>query len=58
MGKSVLPTSTKGRDNVLTGIGGIDSIGAAGIAWLSLREGREAFLKAAGKACGCQAACD
>jgi len=45
MGKSVLPTSTKGRDNVLTGIGGIDSIGAAGIAWLSLREGREAFLK-------------
>jgi divalent metal cation (Fe/Co/Zn/Cd) transporter len=42
----------------LTGIGGIDSIGAAGIAWLSLREGREAFHKAAGKACGCQAACN
>ena len=42
----------------LTGIGGIDSIGAAGIAWLSLREGREAFHKAAGKACGCQTACN
>lgn len=42
----------------LTGIGGIDSIGAAGIAWLSLREGREAFQKAAGKACGCQTACN
>jgi divalent metal cation (Fe/Co/Zn/Cd) transporter len=42
----------------LTGIGGIDSIGAAGIAWLSFREGREAFQKAKGKACGCQAACN
>lgn len=42
----------------LTGIGGIDSIGAAGIAWLSFREGREAFHKAAGKACSCQAACN
>jgi len=42
----------------LTGIGGIDSIGAAGIAWLSFREGREAFHKAAGKACGCQIACN
>ena len=41
----------------LTGIGGIDSIGAAGIAWLSLREGREAFQKAKGKACNCQTAC-
>ena len=41
----------------LTGIGGLDSIGAAGIAWLSFREGREAFHKAEGKACGCQAAC-
>lgn len=37
----------------LTGIGGIDSIGAAGIAWLSFREGREAFQKAKGKACSC-----
>ena len=42
----------------LTGIGGIDSIGAAGIAWLSFREGREAFQKAKGKACSCQAACN
>src|SRR4030067_472398 len=41
----------------LTGIGGIDSIGAAGIAWLSLREGREAFQKAKGKACGCKSSC-
>lgn len=41
----------------LTGLGGIDSIGAAGIAWLSLREGREAFQKAKGKACGCESSC-
>ncbi|MBI5205162.1 MAG: cation transporter [Nitrospirae bacterium] len=42
----------------LTGIGGLDSIGAAGIAWLSFREGREAFEKAKGNlACGCQGKC-
>jgi divalent metal cation (Fe/Co/Zn/Cd) transporter len=37
----------------LTGIGGIDSAGAIGIAWFSFREGREAFEKAKGKSCSC-----
>jgi len=39
----------------LTGIGGIDSIGAAGIAWFAFKEGKEAFEKAkSGNLCGCQ----
>ena len=37
----------------LTGIGGLDSAGAAGIAVLSFKEGREAFQKAKGLSCGC-----
>jgi divalent metal cation (Fe/Co/Zn/Cd) transporter len=37
----------------LTGIGVIDSLGALAIAWLSYREGREAFGKAKGRSCGC-----
>lgn len=37
----------------LTGIGGIDSLGAIFIAVFSFREGREAFEKAQGKACSC-----
>ncbi len=37
----------------LTGFGGADAIGSIFIAWLSFREGREAFGKAAGIACGC-----
>jgi len=37
----------------LTGIGGIDSIGALGIAWVSFKEGREAIQKAKGKKCSC-----
>lgn len=41
----------------LTGVGGFDSIGAAVIGILSFREGREAFQKARGKACGCGNAC-
>jgi len=42
----------------LTGIGSLDSIGTIVIAWLSFREGREAFQKAAGKkTCGCQEKC-
>jgi divalent metal cation (Fe/Co/Zn/Cd) transporter len=42
----------------LTGIGSLDSIGTIVIAWLSFREGREAFQKAAGKmTCGCQGQC-
>lgn len=42
-----------------TGIAMLDSVGALGIAWLSWREGREAFGKAAGKpaACSCQGSC-
>lgn len=41
----------------LTGIGYADSAGAAVIAWFSLKEGREAFGKAAGRSCGCGGAC-
>ncbi len=37
----------------LTGIGWLDSLGSLAIAWLSCREGREAFGKAAGMACSC-----
>jgi hypothetical protein len=35
----------------LTGIGGMDSIGAIGIAWFSYREGKEAFERASGLGC-------
>ena len=39
----------------LTGLGGIDSIGALLIAYFSFKEGREAFEKArTGKNCGCE----
>jgi divalent metal cation (Fe/Co/Zn/Cd) transporter len=42
----------------LTGIGSLDSIGTIIIAWLSFREGREEFQKAAGEmVCGCQGEC-
>ena len=42
----------------LTGIGGIDSLGAVFIAGLSVKEGREAFRKAkGGMACGCKGSC-
>lgn len=37
----------------VTGIGGLDSIGAVAIALFAFREGREAFEKARGKACSC-----
>ncbi|HOI75431.1 MAG TPA: cation transporter [Syntrophales bacterium] len=37
----------------LTGIGGLDALGALGIAWFSLREGREAFAEAKGLSCSC-----
>ncbi len=41
-----------------TGMGFLDSLGAAGIAVLSFREGREAFEKSKGSlACGCQGKC-
>jgi divalent metal cation (Fe/Co/Zn/Cd) transporter len=42
----------------LTGIGWFDSLGAIGIAWFSLKEGREAFGKARGLACCCAGKCD
>lgn len=43
----------------LTGIGMVDSAGALGIAWMSFREGREAFEKSRGSwVCGCQGACN
>lgn len=43
----------------LTRIGGLDSIGAILIAWLSYREGRESFQKARGDiVCGCKDNCD
>ncbi len=41
----------------LTGMGGIDSIGAIFIAGLSLKEGRESFQKAQGLSCSCQDSC-
>jgi divalent metal cation (Fe/Co/Zn/Cd) transporter len=42
----------------LTGLGLIDSIGAAGIAVLAFREGRESFEKARGNfSCSCQGTC-
>jgi len=37
----------------VTGISGLDAIGSLGIAWLSLREGREAFGKARDPGCTC-----
>lgn len=41
----------------LTGIGYLDSLGSLAIAWLSFREGREAFGKADGMACSCSCSC-
>lgn len=43
----------------LTGIGGLDAIGAFVIAWFAYGEAREAFEKARGLACGCECeSCD
>lgn len=41
----------------LTGIGQLDAIGSLAIAWLSLKEGREAFAKSNGQACSCSCNC-
>jgi divalent metal cation (Fe/Co/Zn/Cd) transporter len=41
----------------LTGIGSLDALGALLIAWLSWKEGREAFGKAAGMSCSCSCSC-
>lgn len=39
----------------ITGIGGLDSIGAFAIAWFSFKEGKEAFEKVkTGKTCSCE----
>jgi divalent metal cation (Fe/Co/Zn/Cd) transporter len=51
----VLLVSSGGYE--VTGIGGIDSIGAMLISGLSLKEGRESFQKAKGLACSCQDNC-
>jgi divalent metal cation (Fe/Co/Zn/Cd) transporter len=37
----------------MTGIGWVDAVGALGISWFCLKEGREALEKARGLACGC-----
>ena len=41
----------------LTGIGQLDAVGSLAIAWLSLREGKEAYAKAKGLACSCSCNC-
>jgi len=41
----------------LTGIGSLDALGALLIAWLTWREGRESFQKAAGMECSCSCSC-
>ncbi|MDI1472625.1 cation transporter [Thermodesulfovibrio sp. 1176] len=41
----------------LTGFGGIDSIGAIGIAWFSFKEGRESFEKSRNLKCKCSCNC-
>ena len=42
----------------LTGFGLVDSLGAFGLIYFSVNEGREAFEKAAGMECGCGCECD
>ena len=41
----------------LTGIGWLDGAGSLAIAWLSFREGKEAFAVARGLACSCSGTC-
>jgi len=41
----------------LTGIWWLDAVGALFIAWLTWREGRESFQKAAGMECSCSCSC-
>lgn len=41
----------------LTGIASFDALGALFIAWLTWREGRESFQKAAGMDCSCSCKC-
>jgi divalent metal cation (Fe/Co/Zn/Cd) transporter len=51
----VLMISSVGYE--LTGIASLDAIGAILIAWLTFKEGREAFGKARGMACSCKCGC-
>jgi hypothetical protein len=39
----------------MTGVRHLDTAGAAFIAWFAMKEGREAFAKARGETCGCEA---
>ena len=41
----------------VTGIASLDALGALFIAWLTWREGRESFQKAAGMECSCSCRC-
>lgn len=41
----------------VTGLGFVDSLGAAGLVYFSYKEGREAFEKAAGMSCACEDEC-
>jgi len=41
----------------LTGVASLDALGALLIAWLTWREGRESFQKAAGMGCSCSCGC-
>ncbi|GAW66169.1 membrane protein [Geoanaerobacter pelophilus] len=41
----------------VTGVGSLDAVGAMFIAYLSFREGREAFAKAKGMTCSCGCSC-
>ncbi|HEY5974871.1 MAG TPA: cation transporter [Geobacteraceae bacterium] len=41
----------------MTGQGWLDGVGSLAIAWLSLREGQEAFATARGMACSCGGTC-
>ena len=38
----------------LTGFGFVDSLGALGLIYFSVREGKESFEKAAGLECSCE----
>jgi len=51
----VLMVSSIGYE--LTGIASLDAIGAILIAWLTFKEGREAFGKARGMTCSCSCSC-
>lgn len=51
----VLLSSSLGFE--LTGLAGLDTIGALGIAWFAFKEGREAFNKAKGISCNCRCSC-